>query len=120
MIIRSPPLEMSQQLWSELRRGPRATRQRCHAMTDAQIHPLDESSVQPSRQAQSLQGGCEICLGPQADHRRDPYEFAPPVGFLHLAVDQTGRYLPLACFALSTTSCEPLPEMGCESIEIQM
>ena len=120
MIVCSPPLEMSQELWGLLGSGPGATRQRCHAMTDAQIHPLDESGIQSSREAHPLQGDREICLCPQAHHVRDPHYLAPPVAFLHLAVDQTCRHLPLAHVSPSPTSCEPVSKMGREGIEIQI
>ena len=54
MIVRSPPLQMGQEVWRLLGSGPGAACQRCHPMTDGQIHPLNESGVQPSREAQSL------------------------------------------------------------------
>ena len=73
MIVSPPPFQMGQQLWGLLGRGPRATCQRGYPMTDAQIDPFNKSGVQPSREAHSLQGDREICLCPQAHHRRDPY-----------------------------------------------
>ena len=111
---------MSQELRGELRGGPGSTRQSRHAVTDGQIHPFDESGVEPSRQAQPLQGGREICLCPQAHHRRNSHELAPPIAFLHLAIDQARRHLPLAHVPPSPTSCEPLAKMGCEGIEVQI
>jgi hypothetical protein len=71
MIICSPPFQVGQQLWGELRRGLSPTCQRCHAMTDREIHPLDKRSVESSREAHPLQGDCEICLCSQAHHLRD-------------------------------------------------
>ena len=59
MIVRSPPFQMGQQLWGLLGSGPGAACQRRHAMSHRQIHPLDKSRVQPSREAQSLQGDLE-------------------------------------------------------------
>jgi hypothetical protein len=53
MIVRSPPLHVSQQLWGGLRRGPRATCQSRHSVTDGQIYPFNEGGVEPSRKAQS-------------------------------------------------------------------
>jgi hypothetical protein len=47
MIVRTPPLEMSEQVWGLLRRRPGATSQRGYCMSDGQIHPLDKSGVQP-------------------------------------------------------------------------
>ena len=120
MIIGAPPFQVGQQLWSLLGRGPGATRQRCHPMTDAQIHSLDKSGVQPSREAHPLQGEREICLCPKPHHVRDANQLAPLVAFFHLAVDQALRHLPLACFPPSTTSCEPLSKMGREGIEVQI
>ncbi len=54
MIVRSPPLEMSEQMWRLLSRSPGATSQRRYAMADGQIHPLNKGGVEPSREAQSL------------------------------------------------------------------
>ena len=54
MVVGSPPFQMGQQLWSLLGRGPGAACQSRHAMADRQIHPLNESCVQPSREAHSL------------------------------------------------------------------
>ncbi len=53
MIISSPPLEMSQELWSLLRSGPGTSCKRCHSMSDGQWSPLDESGVEASRKTQS-------------------------------------------------------------------
>jgi len=44
-------------------------------MTDRQIHPFDKSGVEPSRKTQSLQGVCEICLGPEPHHVRERTSF---------------------------------------------
>jgi hypothetical protein len=73
MIISSPPFQMSQELWSGLRCGPGATCQRCHPMTDGQIHSFNKSGVQPSREAYPPQGDLEICLCPEAHHVGDPH-----------------------------------------------
>ena len=40
MIIRSPPFQVSQQLWRLLSRSPGAACERCYAMSDGQIHPV--------------------------------------------------------------------------------
>ena len=120
MIVCSPPFQVGQQLWGELRRGPGATRQRRYSMTDGQIDPLDESGVQPPREAHPLQGDGEICLCPETHHRRDPRQLTPPVAFLHLAVDQTRRHLPPTCYPPSTTFCEPLSKVGREGIKVQV
>ena len=47
MILRTPPLEMSQQVWRLLSRRPGATSQRGYSMADGQWSPLDKSGVQP-------------------------------------------------------------------------
>ncbi len=94
MIRGAPPLKMSQEVWSELRRSPTATCQRSYPMTDRQIHPFNEGGIQPSREAHSLQSDREICLGPQAHHVRDANKLTPPVALFQLAVDQACRYLP--------------------------
>jgi len=88
MIVRAPPLQMGEQVWGLLRRGPGTTSQRGYSMADGQIHPFDKGGVEPSREAQSLQGDLESVLCSQAHHVRDLYQFAPSVAFLHLAVDQ--------------------------------
>jgi hypothetical protein len=89
-------------------------------MADRQIHPLNKSGVESSREAQSLQGGLEICQCPQAHYVRDLHQLAPPVTFLHLAVDQTCLHLPPTCFPTSTTQCKPVSKMGREGIEVQV
>src|SRR5205085_4914270 len=89
MIVSSPPFYVSQQMWGLLDCGPGATRQCCQAMTHREIHPLDESGVQPSREAEFLQGGLKSGLCSQAHHVRHTNQLAPPVAFLHLAVDPT-------------------------------
>ncbi len=48
MVVGSPPLQIGQQLWGLLGSGPSTSCERCHPMTNGQIHPLDESRVQPS------------------------------------------------------------------------
>ena len=47
MIVGTPPLQMCQQVWGLLRRRPGATSERSYPMADGQIHPLNESGVQP-------------------------------------------------------------------------
>src|SRR6266516_4695617 len=51
MIIRAPPLQMGEQVWGLLRSGPGPSRERCHAVTDRQIQPLNESRVESAREA---------------------------------------------------------------------
>ncbi len=51
MVVRSPPFQVGEQLWGLLSRGPSSTRQCCHSMSDRQIHPFNESRVQPTREA---------------------------------------------------------------------
>jgi hypothetical protein len=51
VIVGSPALQMGEQRWGLLRRCPGATSQCGYPMADGQIHPLDESGVQPSREA---------------------------------------------------------------------
>jgi hypothetical protein len=63
------------------------TRQRCHSMTDGQIHSFNKSSVQPSREGQSLQNDRESGICPKAHHVCDPHQLTP-VAFFHLAIDQ--------------------------------
>ena len=65
MIIGLTPFQVGQQLWGGLRRGPGVTRQRCHLMTDSQIHSLDKSGVESTRETQSLQGDFERRLCPK-------------------------------------------------------
>jgi hypothetical protein len=85
-----------------------------------QIHPFNKSRVEPSRKAQSLQGSFEISLCPQAHHRRDSRQPAPPVAFFHLPVDQPRCYLPLAHFPSSPTHLKPLTKVGRERIEVEI
>ena len=45
MRVGSPPFQLGQQLWSGPRRGPCSACQRCHPMTDSQIHSFNTSGV---------------------------------------------------------------------------
>ena len=83
-------------------------------MTDGQIHPLNESGVQSSREAQSLSAGFESVLCSKAHYRRDTNQLAPPIAFLHLAVDQASRHLPPANIAPATAEGEPLTKVSRE------
>src|SRR5438045_3270501 len=49
----APPFQAGQELWGGLSLRPRATRQRCHSLTDSQLDPLNKSGVQPPLEAQS-------------------------------------------------------------------
>jgi hypothetical protein len=51
VILGTPPLEMGEQVWELLRSGPGTACQRCHSMTDGQVHPFNKGSIQPSREA---------------------------------------------------------------------
>ena len=66
------------------------------------------------------QGGCESGLCPQPHHRCDSRQPTPPVTFLHLAVDQARRHLPLTHVPASTTLLEPVPKMGRQGIKGQV
>jgi hypothetical protein len=120
MVVGTPPFQMGQQLGGLLRSGPGATSQRGYSMADGQIHPLNKSRVQPPREAQSLQDSFEGVLCSQSHHLRDPNELAPPVTFLHLAVDQAWFQQPSAHVASSTAEGEPLTKVGRECIEVQI
>jgi hypothetical protein len=54
MVIRTPPFQMGQQLLGLLSCRPGAACERCHTMSNSQIHPFNERGVQPPREAQSL------------------------------------------------------------------
>jgi len=84
-------------------------------MTDSEIHPLDKSSVQSSRETQSRPGDCESGACPKAHHVRDPHQLAPPVDFLHLTIYQLCCYLPLVHFPASTKHFKPLAKMSRET-----
>ena len=51
VIVGAPPLQVGEQMWSLLGRGPRATRQRRYSMASRQIDSLNESRVESSREA---------------------------------------------------------------------
>jgi hypothetical protein len=51
VIVSPPPFQVGQQVWGLLRRGPGPPRERCHAVTDGQIQPLNESGVESAREA---------------------------------------------------------------------
>ncbi len=50
----------------------------------------------------------------------DAHQLATLVAFFHLTVDQTRCDLPLTHYPASTTSYEPVPEMGRQRIEIEI
>jgi hypothetical protein len=111
---------MSQQVWGLLGGSPGAACQRCHSVTYRQIHSLDESRVQSSREAHPLQSGLESGTCSKAHDVRNPHQLALPVAFLHLSVNQSFRHLPLACFPLSMIHLAPVSKMGRESIEVEI
>ena len=82
MRVSSPPCEVSQQMWRLLDGGPGATRQCCHPRTHREMHPLDASGVQPSRQAEFLQGGLQSGLCPKAPHVRHTNQPGDPANML--------------------------------------
>src|SRR5579863_205363 len=49
-----------------------------------------------------------------------PHQLAPPVAFFHLPVDEPRRHLPQTHCPPSTTSYEPVSEMGCQRIEVRI
>ena len=51
---------------------------------------------------------------------RDPNQLAPPVAFLHLAVDQPRCHLPLAHVAPALTHLKPPSKMSRERIEVEI
>ena len=54
MRVRTPPLQVSSQVWDLLSRRPASTSQRGYCMADRQTHPFDKGGVEPSREAQSV------------------------------------------------------------------
>jgi hypothetical protein len=54
MVVRAPPLQMSQQVWGLLKSGPGPSCESCHAMADGEIHALNESGVESSREVEVL------------------------------------------------------------------
>jgi len=120
MILGSPPFQVNQKGWGLLSGGPGAACERCHAMTDGQIHPLNKSGVESSRETQPLQTNLESVPCPQTHHRRNSHQLTTPVAFLHLTIDQLRRHLPLECFPPSATHLKPVSKMGGEGIEIHI
>jgi len=51
---------------------------------------------------------------------RDTNQLAPPIAFLHLAVDQASRHLPLAHIAPAMAEGEPLTKVSGERIEVEI
>jgi hypothetical protein len=54
MVVRAPPLQMSQQVRGLLRSGPGPSGESCHAMANGEIHALNESGIESSREAEVL------------------------------------------------------------------
>ncbi len=120
MIIRSPPLQIGQQLWSLLGSGPGPSCERSHSVTDRQIHPFDKSGIEPSCEAHPLQGDLEICLCSKPHHMGHPHQLASPVAFFHLAIDQARRHLPPEHFPPSTYHFSPLSKMSGQGIKVEI
>jgi len=99
MVVRAPPLEVGQQLWGRLRRGPRTTSQRGYPMADRQWSPFNKSGIQPPRKAHSLQRSFEGGFCPQAHHVGDTHQLAPKVSFF--SPDHRSAPVPLATGVLS-------------------
>jgi hypothetical protein len=59
MRVGTPPLQVCQQVWGLLRRRPGAACQRGSAMANREIDPFNTGSVEPSREAQSLEDDSE-------------------------------------------------------------
>ena len=106
MVVRAPPLEVGQQLWGLLGRGPRTTSQRGYPMADRQIHPFNKSGIQPPRKAHSLQRSFEGGFCPQAHHVRDTHQLAPKVSFF--SPDHRSAPVPLATGVLSALGDLPV------------
>src|SRR5437868_4562445 len=51
MVVSPPPLQMGQQVRRLLSRGPGAACESSHPMSDGQVHPLNESGIEPTREA---------------------------------------------------------------------
>src|SRR5215469_6757675 len=111
---------MGEQVGRLLCGGPGTSCERCHSVTDCQIYPLNESGVESSREAQSLQGGFESLLCSQAHHLGDPNQLAPSVAFFHLTVDQPTCHLPPTHGAPATSLFSPYPKMRRQSIEVHI
>ena len=111
----SPPFKMGEEMWGGLGAGPGAARQSCHPMADGQIHSLQTSGVQLSREAEVLQRDPESGLCPKAHHVRDPNQLAPPATLFHLAGDQTRRSPPSKGFGPTTPYVWPLSNMRWET-----
>ncbi len=120
MVVGSPPLEVGQQVWSLLGRGPGAARQRCYPLTNRQIQPFDKSGIESSREILFLQSGIESSVCSKAHHVRHTNQLAPLVAFLHLTVDQASHHLPLASMLPSATRLDPVSKMGRQSIKVQV
>jgi hypothetical protein len=120
MVVRAPPFQMSQQLWRRLSLRPGTTSQRGSCVSDGQWSPFNERRVHPSREASSLEGGCESVLGSKPLHRGHPHQLAPLRAFFHLARDQARRHLPPEDFPISTSPISPRPKMSREGRKGEM
>ncbi len=89
-------------------------------MTDRQIHPLNESRVQSSREAYVLQRALESGLCQEAHHVGHPHQLAPSVIFLDLTVDKTRCSLPSKGFGSTTPHLSPVSKMSGQRVEVQV
>ena len=54
MVVGPPPFQIGQQLWGLLSCRPGPACERCHPMSNRQIHPFNERRIQPPREAHPL------------------------------------------------------------------
>ncbi len=97
---------------------PCASSQSGHTTTDRQIDPLDKGRVHSAKEAEFLQSSCEGWPCPQPDNLPDVNQFAPPITFVDLSIEQTCCYLPLGLCPSPIIPFEPLPKVDRERVEM--
>ncbi len=90
--------------------GPCAACQSGYATTNRQIDPLDKGGVHSTSEAEFLQSSCKSESCPQPDYLPDVNQFAPPIAFRDLSIQQTCCYLPRGLCPPPMIPLEPLPK----------
>src|SRR5512136_1717877 len=118
MVIGAPPFQMGEQFACELSGGPAATGQSRQRMSQGEIDPLDESSVEGAREPERLEPVGQAGQVAQPHAPLDASELAAAIGLLDLTVQQVERDLPkgFACDDIG----DPLTEVGGDGIEVEV
>jgi hypothetical protein len=87
-------------------------------LAEGQVNPLDEGGVEPAGETESFQVGFQFLELSPLHAILDTDDTPLAIGFLDLAVEQSGSYDPLA--GASARLLTPGAEMGGEGVEVEV